>query len=80
MAASVVTVPLVLSHLGAERYGMWLTISSLVTLFAASDLGVGSGLLNRLTVSLAAGDERESRVQISSALAARGILPYLSRS
>ena len=74
IAVSLMTVPLVLNYLGVERYGMWLTISSIVTLLAASDLGVGSGLLNRVTRNLAVGDDRASRVQISSAFALLSLL------
>ena len=71
------TVPLLLVHLGAERYGMGLSISSIVTLLAASDLGVGSGLLNRLTGRFANDEAQASRVQISSALAMLGTIASL---
>ena len=66
---SLVTVPLTLHYLGTERYGMWVTMSSLIALLSVSDLGIGYGLLNATTDSLARGDIRQARVQISSAAA-----------
>jgi O-antigen/teichoic acid export membrane protein len=68
MALSLLTVPLTLHYLGPERYGLWLTISSIIALISFSDLGVGNGLLNAVTRSTARGDFEESRRQISSAL------------
>jgi O-antigen/teichoic acid export membrane protein len=44
----VVTVPLTLSYLGEERFGVWMTIGSLATLLSFLDLGIGNGLINRV--------------------------------
>lgn len=41
-----ITVPLTLNYLGAERYGMWMIISSLIAMLSFADLGMGNGLLN----------------------------------
>ncbi|MGD0200324.1 MAG: hypothetical protein ABSD27_06175, partial [Bryobacteraceae bacterium] len=41
-----ITIPLALSLLGADRYGLWLTIGSLLSWFGMSDLGLAGGLLN----------------------------------
>jgi O-antigen/teichoic acid export membrane protein len=38
------TVPLTVGYLGAERYGIWLTLSSLVSMVSFADLGIGNGL------------------------------------
>jgi O-antigen/teichoic acid export membrane protein len=46
VATSFATVPLTLHYLGDERFGLWMTISSLTALFAFADLGLGNGLLN----------------------------------
>lgn len=48
MVTLIVTVPLTLSYLGEERFGVWMTISSLATLLSFLDLGVGNGLINRV--------------------------------
>lgn len=68
MALSLVTVPLTLNYLGPERYGMWLTISSMIALLSFTDLGLGNGLLNAVTRTVARGEITEARRQISSAL------------
>lgn len=48
MVTLVVTVPLTLSYLGEERFGVWMTIGSLAALLSFLDLGVGNGLINRV--------------------------------
>jgi O-antigen/teichoic acid export membrane protein len=55
-----VSVPLTIDYLGTERYGVWLTISSLMLWVALTDFGLtGNALVNVL--SEAAGkDDRES--------------------
>ncbi|MBA2381789.1 MAG: oligosaccharide flippase family protein [Chloroflexi bacterium] len=67
MVLSLLTVPLTLNYLGAERYGIWLTISSLIGLLAFTDLGVGSGLLNALSRELALRNAVGAKTQIASA-------------
>ncbi len=68
MALSLLTVPLTLNYLGPERYGMWLTVSSMIALLAFTDLGLANGLLNAVTRTMARGEFVESRRQVSSAL------------
>lgn len=65
---SLATVPLALGYLGPERYGIWLTISSVIALLALTDLGIGNGLLNAVTQAMARGDAPRARRQISSAV------------
>lgn len=64
IAVGFITVPLMVAYLGAERYGMWLTLSSIVAILGPLDLGIGNGL--RQLVAKANGDEDD-------ALARRGV-------
>ena len=64
---SLVAVPLTLNYLGPERYGLWLTISSVIALLSFTDLGIGNGLLNAVTLAMAQGDAGKARRQVSSA-------------
>jgi O-antigen/teichoic acid export membrane protein len=43
---ALISVPLTLHYLGPERYGMWMTMSSLVAIFSFADLGIGNGVLS----------------------------------
>jgi len=46
MLTVIISVPLTLHYLGSERYGLWMTISSLIAMLSFADLGLGNGLLN----------------------------------
>lgn len=65
VSINLVTVPLTLKYLGAERYGLWMSISSIMTLMAFADLGLGNGLLNAVSKSKGL-NERESAVEAVS--------------
>lgn len=53
---AVLTVRFTFRYLGAERYGMWMTITSIVTLLDFANLGLSNGLINM--VADAMGKER----------------------
>ena len=63
MILLIVSVPLTLSYLGNERFGIWMTISSFAALLAFLDFGIGNGLLNRVAHS-AADTKRERLPQV----------------
>ena len=68
VAITLISVPLVVGYLGAERYGMWLTISSLLAVLGPLDLGVGNGLRQMVAEASGRDDPEASRRAISSAL------------
>ena len=45
---SLLTVRLTIQYLGTERYGLWMTVTSVVSLLTFADLGIGNGLLNAI--------------------------------
>ena len=54
------SVPLTVHYLGAERYGVWLTISSLITWMSMTDFGLaGNALVNVLAKPTAGKTVRE---------------------
>lgn len=67
---SLFMVPLLLHYLGEERYGMWLTMTSLVSLLGLSDLGIGNGLVNSLAQADGKSDRDAAAQLVSSAAAA----------
>jgi O-antigen/teichoic acid export membrane protein len=67
VATAFVSVPLLLAYLGVERYGLWMTVSSLALLLGFVDLGIGNGLLNGISEVYATNDGKLAREYISSA-------------
>lgn len=68
LATSIVTVRWTFRYLGAERYGMWMTISSFVLMLAFADFGMGNGLVNLVAEALGKEDREATRKAVSSAL------------
>jgi len=62
-------VPLVLNYLDETRYGIWLTLYSLVMWFDFFDVGLGHGLRNKLSESKAKGNKELSRKYVSTTYA-----------
>jgi O-antigen/teichoic acid export membrane protein len=62
-------VPLLINYLGAEEYGVWLTLSSVIGWFAFFDIGLGNGLRNKLTEALAKNDTRLAKEYVSTTYA-----------
>jgi O-antigen/teichoic acid export membrane protein len=46
-------VPLLLDYLTQEKYGIWITLTSILGWFSFFDIGLGNGLRNKLTEALA---------------------------
>ncbi|MGD0831110.1 MAG: MATE family efflux transporter [Terracidiphilus sp.] len=61
-----ISIPLTIHYLGAERYGMWMTIASLVAMLSSADFGIGYGLLNMVSDSYGREDWDAARRCISS--------------
>jgi O-antigen/teichoic acid export membrane protein len=75
--ASLVTVPIVLHHLGTERYGVWMAAIALTTLFAMADGGITNGLISLVSNAYGAGDRARIRVLVGSALAATSAFDFV---
>jgi O-antigen/teichoic acid export membrane protein len=62
------SVPLTVHYLGAERYGVWLTISSLLLWVSMTDFGLsGYALVNVLSEAFGNGDREAARYYTASA-------------
>jgi O-antigen/teichoic acid export membrane protein len=66
VATALISVPLTLHYLGGERYGMWMTMSSVIAMLAFADLGMGNGLINAVAESHGRDDNETIRKQVSS--------------
>ncbi|MCD4744725.1 MAG: oligosaccharide flippase family protein [Bacteroidales bacterium] len=69
-----VFVPLILGYLDAERYGIWLTLSSIISWFSFFDIGLGNGLRNRLTEAIAKNDTQLAKTYVSTTYAILGMI------
>lgn len=65
VGAALITVPLTLHYLGSERYGMWMTMSSLVAMLSFADLGIGNGVLSAVATAYGR-DDRGAILEIVS--------------
>jgi O-antigen/teichoic acid export membrane protein len=63
---NLITVPLTLKYLGSERYGLWMTISSILSLMSFADLGLGNGLLNAISEANGKKDKSIAKKVVSS--------------
>lgn len=64
---SFVKVPIILSYLDVGKYGVWLTIASIIEWVHFLDLGIGQGLRNKFAQALALNDEDRAKRLVSTA-------------
>jgi O-antigen/teichoic acid export membrane protein len=64
---SLLTVRLTLRYLGTERYGLWMSVTSIVSLLFFADLGIGNGLLNSIAEARGRDDVDAVHRSVSSA-------------
>ncbi len=74
IVASLLTVPLVLQHVGRERYGIWMAAITLSAIYTAADGGVSKGLIAMVAKAHGAGDRNQIRALVSCALATTMLL------
>lgn len=67
--SSTVFLPLAVRYLGAERFGVWATITSTVVFLNLLDLGIASTLTNHMARSQALGDREQAARYTANALA-----------
>lgn len=64
--ASLLLVPLTISYINSELYGIWLTLSSVIHWIGFFDIGFGNGLRNKLSESIALGKFKKGRIYVST--------------
>jgi O-antigen/teichoic acid export membrane protein len=69
VAITLVTIPLLLSYLGRERFGLWLTLTSIIAMLGPLDLGIGNGLTTLISRANGRDDRLEIRALVSSGIA-----------
>jgi O-antigen/teichoic acid export membrane protein len=67
LLVSIIAVPLTISYLGSERYGLWMTISMMLLWLTVSDLGLSSSLTNAVSEAYAHRDQEAARRYVATA-------------
>ncbi|GHU97066.1 O-antigen export protein [Spirochaetia bacterium] len=67
MIISLIYTPLMLGYLGDEKYGVWVTMLSILNWITVFDIGIGNGLRNVLTVKVGQGKDNDAQGAVSSA-------------
>ena len=63
---SLLLVPLTINFVSSELYGIWLTLSSVISWLSFFAVGFGLGLRNRLTTALAHDDFQKGKIYVST--------------
>lgn len=67
-------IPLTIAYLSPAKYGIWITISSMVSWISFFDVGLGHGLRNKLAESFAKNDIVKAKSYVSTAYISIAIL------
>jgi O-antigen/teichoic acid export membrane protein len=71
---SLLLVPLTINYINASRYGIWLTLSSIVAWLSFFDIGLSQGLRNKFAEAKAKNDDSIAQVYISTTYALLAII------
>jgi O-antigen/teichoic acid export membrane protein len=74
IAISLIVVPLTLNYVNPTRYGILLTLTSIVGWFSFFDIGLTQGLRNKFAEAKAKGDHETAQIYISTTYAILGII------
>ncbi|MBL4668458.1 MAG: polysaccharide biosynthesis protein, partial [Flavobacteriales bacterium] len=71
---SLILVPLTIDYLNPTKYGIWITLTSVIAWFSFFDIGLGNGLRNKFATAKAEGKEELARTYISTTYAIISII------
>jgi O-antigen/teichoic acid export membrane protein len=63
---SFILVPLTIKYLNPVRYGIWITVSSIISWMTLFDIGLGNGLRNKFAESIALDKKHLARIYVST--------------
>lgn len=69
MVVSFALVPLTINYLNPTKYGIWITLTSVITWFGFFDVGLGHGLRNKFAEAIANNDHVLARKYVSTTYA-----------
>jgi O-antigen/teichoic acid export membrane protein len=59
-------VPMTINYVSPAQYGIWVTLGSVISWFSFFDIGFGNGLKNKLTESIAKGEDGLAKIYVST--------------
>jgi O-antigen/teichoic acid export membrane protein len=71
---SLILVPLTIDYINPTRYGIWITLSSIVAWFSFFDIGFSFSLRNRFTELKTTNNHEKARAYVSTIYASLGII------
>ena len=74
---SYLLVPLTINYLNIEQYGIWMTLLSIMSWVVFFDIGLGSGMRNKLAEALATNDIKLAKTYVSTAYIAISIIALI---
>ncbi len=74
IAISLILVPLTINYINPSRYGIWLTLSSIVGWFSFFDIGLTQGLRNKFAEAKAKGEDHLAQIYVSTTYAILAII------
>src|SRR5665213_1149128 len=77
IAISLVLVPLTINYINPSRYGIWLTLSSIVGWFSFFDIGLTQGLRNKFAEAKAKGEDNLAQIYVSTTYAILAIIFFI---
>ncbi len=69
IVVGLIFVPLTINYLSPTKYGIWITLTSLIAWFGFFDIGLGNGLRNRFAEALALGNHKLAKTYVSTTYA-----------
>lgn len=63
-----------LDYLDVTKYGIWLTLSSIIHWFVFFDIGLGNGLRNKFAQAIAKNQDELAKIYVSTTYAALGLI------
>jgi len=74
---SFLLIPATIHYVNPSQYGVWLTLSSMISWISLFDVGLGNGLRNKLSESLAINDNKNAKEYVSTTYFALGFLSVI---
>ena len=69
IATNLLLVPITIHYINPTRYGIWLTLSSIIGWLSFFDIGFGNGLRNKFAEAVAKGNNKLARIYVSTTYA-----------